>query len=169
MKALINDLLDFSRLDTKAKAMQLTDFNEILDDVTHNLKVAIKESKTQIEIISKMPALIVDSTQISQLFQNLINNAIKFRNQDITPLIKISAEEQPNQWVFKISDNGIGIGKEYYERIFIIFQRLNNRVEYPGTGIGLAICKKIVERHGGQIWLESEVGKGSTFFFSIKK
>lgn len=169
MKALINDLLDFSRLDTKAKPMQLSDFNEILDDVTHNLKVAIKESKTQIEIIGKMPSLIVDSTQIIQLFQNLINNAIKFRNQDITPIIKISAEEQPKQWVFKISDNGIGIEKEYYDRIFIIFQRLNNRVEYPGTGIGLAICKKIVERHGGQIWLESEVGKGSTFFFSIKK
>jgi len=168
MKALINDLLDFSRLDTKAKPMQFSDFNEILDDVTHNLKVAIKESKTQIEIIDKMPSLIVDSTQISQLFQNLINNAIKFRNQNITPIIKISAEEQPNQWVFKISDNGIGIEKEYYDRIFIIFQRLNNRVEYPGTGIGLAICKKIVERHGGQIWLESEVGKGSTFFFSIK-
>jgi len=169
MKALINDLLDFSRLDTKAKPMQLTDINEIIYDVTHNLKVTIKESNTQIEIIDKMPTVIADASQISQLFQNLVNNAIKFRNPNVSPHINISAEEQSNQWVFKISDNGIGIEKEYFDRIFIIFQRLNNREEYPGTGIGLAICKKIVERHGGQIWLESEVGKGTTFFFSLKK
>ncbi len=168
MKALINDLLNFSRVDSKAKDLAPTDFNEMLEVVRQNLKQAIEENKAKIIMTDIMPVIPADSSQMIQIFQNLISNAIKFKGV-VTPEITISAEQQPTHWLFKIKDNGIGIEKEYWDRIFVIFQRLNNREEYPGTGIGLAICKKIVERHGGQIWLESEAGKGTTFFFSIKK
>jgi len=168
MKALINDLLNFSRVDSKAKTLAPTDFNVTLEEVMQNLKEAIKENKAKIIVEGTLPTIIAESSQMIQLFQNFISNAIKFKGDNI-PEIRVSAEEQPAHWVFKIKDNGIGIEKEYWDRIFVIFQRLNNRVEYPGTGIGLAICKKIVERHGGKIWLESETGKGTTFFFTIKK
>ncbi|MEI6815065.1 MAG: CHASE3 domain-containing protein [Bacteroidota bacterium] len=168
MKALINDLLDFSRVDSKAKSMKPTDMNETIEEVTHNLKMAIKENKASVEVIGNLPTIIAESIQMVQLFQNIINNAIKFKGEK-TPIIRISSEELKDKWLFTIRDNGIGIEKEYWDRIFIIFQRLNNREEYPGTGIGLSICRKIVERHEGKIWLESEMGKGTTFHFTIHK
>ena len=118
--------------------------------------------------VGPLPVIVADATQLGQVFQNLIVNAIKFHG-DRPPRTGVSAAERPGHWVFTVSDNGIGIAPEYFERIFVIFQRLHTIEEYGGTGIGLAICKKIVERHGGHIWVESKVGEGSTFYFSIPK
>ncbi|MDP4196085.1 MAG: ATP-binding protein, partial [Bacteroidota bacterium] len=114
-----------------------------------------------------MPSVRCDQLQIMQLFQNLIGNALKFRDKERKPEITITSERSGEMWLFAIKDNGIGIPQEFFERIFYIFQRLHSRVEYPGTGIGLAVCKRIVERHGGQIWVESTPGKGTTFYFTL--
>jgi light-regulated signal transduction histidine kinase (bacteriophytochrome) len=129
------------------------------------IQTGIRESGAKI-IVEKLPMVNVDSVQMVQLFQNLISNAIKFRSS-ATPEVHISATRDGDNWRFSVSDNGIGIEPEYSEQIFLIFQRLHTRKEYPGTGIGLAICKKIVERHGGRIWVESQKGSGSTFYFTI--
>ncbi|MEM9004555.1 MAG: ATP-binding protein, partial [Cyanobacteria bacterium P01_F01_bin.86] len=123
---------------------------------------------TQTEITyDAMPALVSDSTQLMQLFQNLIGNAIKFRQPEQTPKIHISVERTEEAWLFGIQDNGIGIDPQFFDRIFVIFQRLHTRDEYAGSGMGLAICKKIVECHRGQIWVESELGQGTTFYFTL--
>ncbi len=165
MQTLINDLLAYSRVSTTGQNFQQSDLNEILDRVKANLKIAIEEAGAEIHS-DVLPQLKVEKTQILQLFQNLITNAIKFRS-DKPPIIRISVQEKGDFWQFAVSDNGIGIDMNYAERIFVIFQRLNHRAEYPGTGIGLAVCKKIVERHGGKIWLESTVGKGTVFHFTL--
>lgn len=165
MKTLINDLLAYSRVGTHGKPFEQVDCRAIVKQAIANLKLAIHENEAIITW-DELPELVADSTQLTQLFQNLISNAIKFRSPD-PPTIHISAALQNENWLFRVQDNGIGVEAQYAERIFVIFQRLHNRTEYPGTGIGLAICKKIIERHDGKIWIESNPGKGSTFCFTI--
>lgn len=165
MKALINDLLAYSRVGTRGREPVPTSFEQVLSDVLANLQSTIEESKAVITH-DPLPVLKVDPTQMIQLLQNLIGNAIKFRGQ-LPPRIHISAERLPGEWLFTVQDNGIGIDPAHTSRIFEIFQRLHSSSEYPGTGIGLAICKKIIERHHGRIWVESELGKGSSFHFTI--
>ncbi|HYG34364.1 MAG TPA: ATP-binding protein, partial [Clostridia bacterium] len=165
MERLITDLLAFSRVGTQGKEHVLQDLNELLKDALQNLQAAIHSA--QVKVISDpLPNLVVDGRQIVQLLQNLIGNAIKFKGER-PPEIRVGARRQDSGWVVWVADNGIGIEPQYFERIFQIFQRLHTRRHYPGTGIGLAICKKIVERHGGNIWVESKPGEGSTFYFSI--
>ncbi|NET83321.1 MAG: PAS domain S-box protein [Moorea sp. SIO1F2] len=165
MQQLIQDLLSFSRVGTHGKELAATDCEVVLNRVLDNLNVAIIESDV-IVTHDSLPVVMGDDIQLSQLLQNLIGNAIKFRSQEL-PRVHISAELKGKEWIFSVRDNGIGIEPEYFERIFTIFQRLHTRREYPGTGIGLAVCKKIVERHGGKIWVESELGVGTKFYFSI--
>ncbi|MBF0384440.1 MAG: HAMP domain-containing protein [Candidatus Omnitrophica bacterium] len=167
MQNLITDLLQFSRVSTKGKPFVSCDASKCCENAIANLSVAIKESGAKIEA-NKLPKIIADEAQISSLFQNLISNSLKYRGE-ATPQIKISCAERPGEWLFFVRDNGIGIEREYHERIFVLFQRLHTREEYSGTGIGLAVCKKIVERHGGNIWVESEIGKGAIFYFTIPK
>jgi light-regulated signal transduction histidine kinase (bacteriophytochrome) len=165
MQRLINDLLAYSRVGTRGKPFELIDCNSIFSQARDNLAKAIEDSGAII-FQNHLPLVFADEVQFIQLFQNLVANAIKFRGPE-PPQIQVSAEPKGPEWVFAVKDNGIGIAPEHQERIFSIFQRLHQRSEYPGTGIGLAICKKIVERHGGRIWVESQVGAGSTFYFTI--
>jgi light-regulated signal transduction histidine kinase (bacteriophytochrome) len=165
MRKLINDLLTYSRVGTKGKELSPTDSEAVLAQSVNDLKVTIEENRALVTH-DPLPTVMADNSQLEQLFQNLIGNAIKFRSSE-PPRIHLSASRNGKGWVFSVRDNGIGIAPEYSERIFIIFQRLHSRQEYPGTGIGLAICKKIVERHGGRIWVESDVGKGATFCFTL--
>jgi PAS domain S-box-containing protein len=166
MQALINDLLALSRIETRGKTFGPVDCEELLQAVRENLNAAIAESGAVITH-DPLPVLFGDRTQLTQLLQNLFSNAIKFRRPAAPPQIHVSAARQDGGWRLSVRDNGIGIDPQFFERIFIIFQRLHNRDEYPGTGIGLAICKKIVERHGGRLWVESAPGSGSTFQFTI--
>jgi light-regulated signal transduction histidine kinase (bacteriophytochrome) len=168
MQALITDLLAYSRVGTHTRPFEPVACDEILDDALANLTVAIQESATVIRR-DTLPTVIADSTQLGQLFQNLIANAIKFRAEGRTPEVAISVSEEGPDWQFAIADNGIGIESQYFERVFRVFQRLHTRTRYPGTGIGLAICKKIVERHGGRIWIESRPGEGTTFRFTLPR
>ena len=165
MRKLINDLLTYSRVGTKGKELSPTDSEAVLAQSVNDSKVIIEENGAHVTY-DPLPTVMADSPQLGQLFQNLIGNAIKFRGNE-PPCVHISASRNGNGWIFSVRDNGIGIAAEYSERIFIIFQRLHSRQEYAGTGIGLAICKKIVERHGGHIWVESDVGKGATFRFTL--
>ncbi len=165
MQQLINDLLAYSRVGTRGKPPMPTSFEGVLSKAMANLKMAVVESGAVVTH-DPLPTAMADEVQMVQLFQNLIGNAIKFRGQE-TPQIHVSARQEENEWVFSVHDNGIGIDPQFHERIFVLFQRLHGREEYPGTGIGLTVSKKIVERHGGRIWLESCLGKGTTFFFTI--
>jgi light-regulated signal transduction histidine kinase (bacteriophytochrome) len=165
MKDLINDLLAFSRVETQLKNFALMDVQKAVDEACNLLKMSIDESGATITR-DPLPQIRADEQLIIQLFQNLIGNAIKYRSER-KPEIHVGAIREGGQWVFSVRDNGIGIDAKYLGRIFVIFQRLHNREKYPGTGIGLAICKKVVQRHGGRIWVESELGKGTTFYFSI--
>lgn len=172
LQAMIIGLLDYSRVETKGNPFEKVDLSEILEKAILNLKVAIEESGALITN-DELPEVEADRIQFIQVFQNLIANAIKFRG-DTSPIIHISAKQIseiegskiPDTWLFSVKDNGIGIDSQYKDRLFSIFQRLH-RTEYPGVGIGLSVCKRIVERHGGYIWFESKVEKGSTFYFTI--
>jgi signal transduction histidine kinase len=165
MQQLINDLLAYSRVGTRGTERSTTDCEAVLEDALGGLKVAMEECGAVVTH-DPLPAVMADGPQLRQVFQNLIGNALKFRNS-ARPQVHVSAERQGDGWVFSVRDNGIGIAPEYVDRIFVIFQRLHARNEYSGTGIGLAICKKIVERHGGRIWVESQPGRGATFRFTI--
>ncbi len=165
MQVLINDLLEFSRVTTKAREPEPTDSESVLNQVLSNLELFIKENKATMSHGS-LPEIIADNTQLAQVFQNLIINGIKFHSEE-APIIHISAEKKESEWIFSVQDNGIGIDSQYSEKIFEVFKRLHKKEEYPGTGIGLAICKKIIERHSGRVWVESKVGKGSTFYFTL--
>ncbi len=166
MQTLINDLLTFSRIGTRGRPFAPVDGASLVASARGNVDAAIVESAAVITH-DPLPTLVGDRTQLTQLFQNLFSNAIKFRRPGQAPRIHVSAARCDGAWKLSVRDNGIGIEPQFFERIFIIFQRLHGREEYPGTGIGLAVCKKIVERHGGRIWVESDPGTGSTFHFTL--
>lgn len=168
MKRLINDLLDYSRVTTRKQELEKVDMQVVINEILQNLSLQIAEKMATIDV-SEMPVLTsADKTQMLQLLQNLLSNALKY-STEAPPVISITAQEGNDEWLFTIKDNGIGFDQQFAERIFVIFQRLHNKAEYSGTGIGLAICKKIIDRHGGSIHAESEPGKGSTFYFTISK
>jgi PAS domain S-box-containing protein len=167
MQRLVNDLLTYSRVSTRGNPLETTDSHSILGQAISNLAAMIEESKA-IVTNEELPMVRADASQLVQVFQNLLANAIKFQGENF-PHVHVSVRDEGREWVFSVRDNGIGIERQYADRIFVIFQRLHTRQEYPGTGIGLAVCKRIVERHGGKIWFESEPGKGSTFFFTVPK
>jgi light-regulated signal transduction histidine kinase (bacteriophytochrome) len=166
MQALIKDLLEYSRVNTRGRAFVPTDCEALLVKVQANLRLMIEESGAIIEH-RPLPTVLADETQLMQVFQNLLENAIKFRRNDEPPRIHISAVREAGEWRFAIRDNGIGIAPEFHERIFVIFKRLHAQRHYPGTGIGLALVKRIAERHGGHVRVESAPGQGSTFSFTI--
>ena len=166
MQRLIQDLLAYSRVSKEVRQFEPTAVGVALNYALDNLVNAVKESRAVVTH-DPLPAVMGDERQLVQLFQNLLSNAVKFSGEQ-PPRIHVSAKPSAGGWLFSIHDNGIGLDPQYADRIFVIFQRLHNRQEYPGTGIGLAICKKIVERHGGHIWVKSEPGKGATFYFTIR-
>ncbi|GAB4532617.1 MAG: ATP-binding protein [Pleurocapsa sp.] len=166
MQTLIDDVLAYSKVDTQGSQFTLTDMEVALGRALTNLQKRIRAANATIITHDPLPTLMADGTQLMQVFQNLIVNAIKFRSQ-ADPEIHIKAERLEDEWLFSVRDNGIGIDPQFSDRIFVIFQRLHTRDEYPGTGMGLAICKKIVECHRGKIWVESELGQGATFYFTI--
>jgi PAS domain S-box-containing protein len=165
MEQLITDLLAFSRLSTAGRTFAEANLGAALDAALRNLQFSIRAANAAVTS-DPLPTLRVDETQIAQLFQNLIANALKFRSKR-PPRVHIGVRPEAGRWVFRVEDNGIGIDPQHSERIFQVFQRLHTRTHYPGTGVGLAICKKIVERHGGRIWVESQPSQGSTFYFSL--
>jgi light-regulated signal transduction histidine kinase (bacteriophytochrome) len=165
MQVLINDLLAYSRIGTRGREFEPVSCEEVLGLALVNLLTVIEETESVVTH-DELPTVLADKTQLVQLFQNLISNAIKFRS-DQQPRVHVSAERKENEWIFSVKDNGIGIDPRYEDRIFEVFQRLHGRGKYSGTGIGLAICKKIVERHGGSIRLQSAEGEGATFYFSL--
>ena len=165
MNTLIQDLLTYARVGTKTDNFKLVHSSDVVNRAISNLQIQIDEKGATVTY-KDLPDIFTDETQMTQLFQNLIDNGIKFCRDNI-PHIDISARQKDDKWLFSVSDNGIGIDKKDAERIFNIFQRLHSSSQYQGTGIGLAICKKIVERHGGEIWVESEPGKGSRFNFTV--
>ena len=167
MQSLIRDLLDYSKIE-KDKSKTAIDCNLLLKDTLSDMAISIAESKAEI-YLEQLPIIKGYVSGLKSLFQNLISNAIKFRKSDVNPIINISAEVKDKEWLFAIKDNGIGIDKIYFKKLFIVFQRLHNKVEYAGTGIGLAQCKKIIDLHGGRIWIESELESGSTFYFTIPR
>ena len=167
MQTLINDLLAYSRVGMRSQPLAPTDSHSALGEAIRNLVVMIEENHA-IVTNDDLPTVRADASQLVLVFQNLLANAIKFRREDL-PRVHVSAQDHGREWVFSVQDNGIGIAPQHAKRVFVIFQRLHTREEYPGTGIGLAVCQRIVERHGGKIWFESEPGKGATFFFTMPK
>ncbi len=169
MRALINDLLAYARVGRGSQSQPIGEIpcGQLMDDVSMNLKMIIRESNAKI-VVKPLPTVLGNRTQLLQLLENLVGNALKYRGQ-IAPIIEVSAESDGEHWRFAVRDNGIGIEQAHFDRIFQIFQRLHNRGEYTGNGIGLSIARKIVERHRGKIWLESKLGEGTTFFFTLAK
>ncbi|MEG4290463.1 PAS domain S-box protein [Microcoleus sp. C2C3] len=165
MQALIDDLLEYSRVGRSEKPFDMIDCNLVFEDACANLQLAIRQDRASVTR-GDLPRVRGDSFQLLQLFQNLIGNAIKYRSSE-APMVRVSASRQGDSWVFSVQDNGIGIAEQYHPRIFQLFQRLHSQKQYSGTGIGLAICQRIVARHGGRLWVESEPNRGSTFYFSI--
>ncbi len=165
MRVLINDLLTYSRVGSQGRKPESTDCELVLGQVLAGLELAIHESGAKVTH-DPLPTVNGDQVQLGQLFQNLISNALKYRNGQ-EPMVHIGCERRAGEWLLSVRDNGIGIEPRFAEKIFVIFQRLHTREQYPGTGIGLAVCKRIVERHGGKIWVESEPGKGSAFYFTL--
>ena len=165
MQTLINDLLGYSRLGTHGESFTAVDCNAVVASVLSNLQLSIQEAEAVVHT-GPLPTVHGDKSQLTQLFQNLLSNALKFRGPS-RPEIAITAEFTAPNWVFAVRDNGIGIDPKFHERIFVIFQRLHRRERYAGTGIGLAICKRVVERHGGRIWVESTPGAGAIFRFTL--
>jgi light-regulated signal transduction histidine kinase (bacteriophytochrome) len=165
MHALIQGLLEFSSVGSRKSELAPVDCNEVLKIALGVLRASIQQSGAVVTQAA-LPRVVADELQLVQLFQNLISNGIKYQNGG-APRIHVSCEDEGERWVFSVRDNGIGIEPKYAERIFLIFQRLHTQQEYSGTGIGLALCKKIVERHGGKIWVESELGKGCEFRFTL--
>jgi len=168
MRQIILDLLEFSRVGKLEEKEEHIDLNSVVKEVILLCQKQVKDTNATINY-SNLPSLRLYKTPVRQVFQNLISNALKYHKQDQPLVINISAEETSMHWQFAISDNGIGIEEEYFNKIFVLFQRLHNKDEYSGTGIGLAVCKKIIENLGGKIWVESEEGQGSTFYFTIPK
>jgi PAS domain S-box-containing protein len=166
MQGLINALLAFARIETRSKPPEPCNCTRILDEVIANMHGTITQTGASIET-DDLPTVVADKSQITQLFQNLISNALKYKKESEAPRVTITSSRVPGAHQFAITDNGIGIDMTYAEKIFVIFQRLHTKEEFPGSGVGLALCKKIVERHGGEIWLKSEPNKGSTFFFTL--
>ena len=168
MRQMILDLLEYSRIMSKGGEFKEIDATKALDDASFYLKSVIEECNVEVTH-DKLPKITVDQSQLTKVFQNLISNAIKFRKENEAPKIHIRArkDEEKNEYIFSVQDNGIGMEQQYAERIFTIFQKLHTIEEYQGSGIGLSIVKRIIERHGGRIWVESELGKGSTFYFTI--
>ena len=168
MQGLLDDLLAYTRIDTHVEAAERVDLNVIAEESKKKLSAMIIEKKAHVQI-EKLPTCFGVRSLLVQVFQNLIANAIRYHRKDISPEVLISAQFHPDQkiWEFLVKDNGIGIDSQYYARIFKIFQRLHTREEYPGNGVGLSVCKKIIERQGGKIWVESKVGEGSTFHFTL--
>ncbi len=166
MQRLITDLLTYSRLDKAGESFQLCECAGVVDQAMINLGAAIRETAATVTC-GNLPVLMANKTQMVQLLQNLLGNAIKFRREFVPPHVHVSAKLDGNDWLFAVTDNGIGIAPEYFDRIFQVFQRLHTRRQYSGTGIGLAICKRIVEYHGGRIWVESDTERGTTFYFTM--
>ncbi|MDZ7716399.1 MAG: ATP-binding protein [Balneolaceae bacterium] len=168
MRQIILDLLNYSRMNQDEFKREPLDVNNLIEEVLKLEHTIIDDSKAEITY-NNLPTVKAAKTPLQQVFKNLINNGIKYRKPNEKPHITIEGKEKDNRWEFAVSDNGIGIKKEFQDNIFTIFQRLHTQDEYAGTGIGLSVAKKIVEKHGGEIWVESEEGKGSTFYFTIAK
>ena len=167
MQRLVNELLDYSQVKATTKPLKPVVLNSVVDKALTNLQVALRKSEGQV-CRTELPVVMADEVQLVQVFQNLIDNALKFRGEN-SPQVRISAEKNGDGWKLSVMDNGIGIDPQYAEKIFVIFQRLHKRDEHPGNGIGLAIAKRIIERHGGKIWVESELGNGACFRFTLPK
>ena len=166
MRTLVNDLLSYSRVDSQGEPTGEVDLNEVIQAALTNLSASIEEAEATVNLHSA-PTVIGDKAQLTQLFQNLIGNAIKYKSLERKPVIDINAVEESGKWTFTIKDNGLGFDMQHAKRIFVIFQRLHSRGKHPGTGIGLALCKRIIERHEGEIWCDSQVNAGSTFLFTL--
>jgi len=168
MQRLLDDLLNYSRLGRGKYKQKMVALDDVLFVVINNLMVTMNETQTAV-CANPLPSIRTSSTEMTQLFQNLISNAIKFRKDNVIPRIKIRAKEEGKNFLFEVRDNGIGIAKENQQKVFALFERIHSTNEFEGTGIGLATCEKIVKNMGGKIWLESELGVGTTFFFTIPK